>query len=146
MKTQRELMNILIDNIDPSKAEGLVKKFFTEELISNLLCNAFEMGGISYWVESVSSNRKEVSAPYTWATPLKENGYLILKHDPNQTGEEDDLEELKITRESINKGLILWVKDNNYNHHVVDALTENDDVITGDVFYQFISMGKVIYG
>ena len=49
----------------------------------------------------------------------------------------------RINKESISKGLKLMAQE--YPQHFLDAVTENDDAITVDVFFQCIVFNDVIY-
>jgi hypothetical protein len=127
-------LEILLSAVDPDKLEGL----FDDRDISNLLCNGCE-GGINYWATLVKHNRDEVGADYFHEAPLKDGGFFELRD-----AEDEEAEVARIDRNSINKGIKIFATK--YPWHCANALTENDDSETADVFIQCIAFGEVIYG
>ena len=106
--------------------------------ISHLLCCAFE-GGVGYWCQLTR---------YT----LDDDG--ILDYDSLADTSQDlewvvvDLhsnrEAHTVTPKKLQHGLSIMAEK--YPRHMNDALTENDDGDTGDVFLQCCIFGKVVYG
>ena len=109
----------------------------SKEIIDCMLCCAFE-GGSNYWARSPDNNAKEVGAEYAFQAPLFDKGYFIIQDM------EDEDKEYKVTKAVLEKGLQIMAKD--YERHFKDAVNENDDAITGDVFLQCCVFGEVIYG
>lgn len=128
-------LKALLKAVNPEK---LTNEVFDDELIGNLLCAGCE-GGINYWATVVGHNYKEVGAEYFHEAPLKEGGYFELRD-----AEDEDAEVKRIDRDAINKGIKIFATE--YPHHCANALLENDDAETGDVFIQCIAFGKTIYG
>jgi len=127
-------IELLLKAADPTKLDNLLD----DEMIGNLLCNGCE-GGINYWAESPDDNAKEVGADYFHEAPLKEGGFFTVKD-----AEDEDAPEIRIDRDAINKGIkVMAVK---YPWHLANALTENDDADTGDVFIQCAAFGEIVYG
>lgn len=127
-------LELLLKAVDPNKLEGL----FDDELISNLLCNGCE-GGINYWAESPDNNAKEVGADYFHQAPLKEGGFFTLRD-----AEDEDADIQIVNRESINKGIKIFATQHPW--HCANALLEDDDAETADVFIQCVAFGDVIFG
>ena len=126
-------LELLLSAVDPDKLEGL----FDDELIGNLLCNGCE-GGISYWASLVKHNKDEVGADYFHEAPLKKGGFFELRDC-----EDEDADIKVINRESINKGIKIFATKHPW--HCANALLEDDDSETADVFIQCIAFGEVIY-
>ena len=127
-------IELLLGASDPEKLNGL----FSDELIGNLLCNGCE-GGINYWAESPDNNAKEVGADYFHEAPLKEGVFFTLRD-----AEDEDAEEVRIDRKAIDKGIKIFATK--YPWHCANALTEDDDAETGDVFIQCVAFGEIVYG
>lgn len=114
--------------------------------ISYLLCNALE-GGINYWGR-VSPGK----------FPLKENGKSKTKKDYEYWHLElvldggtmivKDIEEyyddVELTREMLLNAVQKMADE--YPRHFHDWIEENDDAITGDVFFQLACYGEVHFG
>jgi len=110
---------------------------FNDETIKNLLCCACE-GGSNYWANSPDNNYKDVGAEYFHEAPVHKDGFFII------TDKEDEEVNVKVNREALNKGILAFVEK--YPHHAADALDENEDADTGDVFLQCCCFGEAIYG
>jgi hypothetical protein len=127
-----------------------VKVPITKQLISDLLCSAFE-GGSNYWYCI-----DEFIAPteMSWQTdpeqvfqhldyPLNDGGALII------SDKEDDepvkgKKTYRLDLESITKGLQVMAEK--CPRHFADMVSEDFDATTGDVFLQCCLFGEVIYG
>lgn len=113
----------------------------SDELVSNLLCCAFE-GGSNYWYmieryEPFGIN-KQFEFPHI-TVPLTEEGTIVIT-DKN----EEDGEHFKLNRLSLARGLQVMVTE--YSKHFQDILDETEDAATGDIFLQCCLFGKVIFG
>ena len=119
------------------------------EASQSLLCNAFE-GGSNYWymIEDQHQPDNFDNVDDDWrefnhiAYPTCEGGYLMIS-DEQEAGEEDKRTE-KLDLDSIRKGWRIMLEK--YPHHFFDALQQNDDAITGDVFLQCCLYEELIYG
>lgn len=108
------------------------------ELVQDLFICALE-GGSNYWYSQLCP-LKETS---TKSTPSERLYDDLLTH-----GFEIEDKEVgrlhRITPDRIKRGTILFYRDQ--TKHYNDAVSENSDAITGDVFLQSIVFGEVIYG
>lgn len=115
----------------------------SEERLNDLLTNALE-GGSNDWYYIVKSNRKELGVEFLSDVPFKEGGYLdVIDYD-----EEDDIHNpeniIRVDKERIYKGYKIFGEK--YPQHFYDAVMEQDDATTADVFFQCVVFGEVIYG
>lgn len=113
------------------------------ETVESLMCSAFE-GGSNYWCSGVEAIRED---EYEKAT-----GQFL--HEAVARGE---LSEIKVHDSEegwhyvvlcdvgyINAALQLMAEK--YPRHFADAVRGQDDATTGDVFFQCLVFGEVIYG
>ena len=121
----------------------------TNHRAADLLCNAFE-GGSNYWYMIEDYVEPEVVAkpwgeeeyhPSYISYPFSKGGAVIISDLEDEDGEHFTLDHAAIVR-----GKKIFATDERYSHHYADALKENDDAITGDVFLQLCLFGEVIYG
>ena len=108
----------------------------TNEIVKDLLISAFE-GGSNYWYTIVDHNRKETKAEFTSEVLAYENGRMSIQTD--------DHEEIWQVNNKDVKGAIALMEQK-YPRHYKDAIEENGDAETGDVFLQLVVFGEVIYG
>lgn len=114
-----------------------VETEINSEFVKNLMINAVE-SGIYYWCVKVRSNfehNKESEDPYY--AQVSNDGWSIKVYD-----EENECHYLN--RDSLKKGI--HIMKNKYGRHYNDAINENDDAITADVYFQCCTYGEVIYG
>ena|SRR5258708_7326988 len=124
------------------------------QTMSNLLCTAFE-GGSNYWYcikelrkpealtflsdarrAKVMEREPEVFRHLDY--PLNEGGALVIED------REEDGRVVELTLDSCLRG---WqIMHDSYPQNWADAMSENDDAETGDVFLQCCLFGEVIYG
>jgi hypothetical protein len=122
----------------------------SDEMIGNLLTNAFE-GGSNYWYQIVRQ-KKPQSNPEKWVYrsssqtvfphidyPMN-GGHLVIK-----SVEEPEGFPRFLNRKVIARGLQDLANSKDYRHHFADILKEDDDQITADVFLQFCLYGDVLY-
>lgn len=122
-----------------------MKPEFTSETIEDLMVSAME-GGSNYWYLI------EDTKPIKTATPeMKDEPLVCRLIKAVERG-------VKVTILDIEDEKVLGVLDKNsfvkgtelmfekYPYHYADAVTENGDAITGDVFFQLALMGELIYG
>lgn len=122
----------------------------SSELLSNVLCSAFDPGYAStgYWgtvdrkVEPLEwlhedKTRPEKGGHWLHEYPLSPGGKLIVWEQ-----EEDKRHEFGL--EQIRKGLDIMARD--FPKHFGDIISENDDAITADVLVQCGIFGEVKYG
>jgi len=113
----------------------------SDEIISNLLCSAFE-GGSNYWIAST----KTVEAPSghfdRTTTPLEPGGKVIVTLDEEHTKGAGVT--YVLDRDAIARGLAAMREK--APKHFGDVLAENDDATTGDLFLQCCLFGEVVYG
>lgn len=119
---------------------------FSCQLISSLLCSAFESGGINYWarIAEVKSpaklffrSDKEQTYPHL-DYPLNPGGYVLIEDT-----EADKPTKYKIDLESIQKGLQIMAEK--YPKHFADIQREDFDMNTADVFIQCCCFGETLY-
>jgi hypothetical protein len=136
--------------------------------LQNLLCVAFE-GGMSNWAMVVKKNKpteivnrfddEEIYKLYDY--PANPGGSIEvvdlhaeeeLDNAPpmdilgryNFKGWTPKTVPMKLDLEALQRGV--KVMHEKYPRHYADALSENDDAITGDVFLQCCLFGDAIYG
>lgn len=117
-----------------------------DEIISNLLCSAFE-GGSNYWLAST----RVLEFPQSTfdgdrfdrtTVPLQEFGkLLVVLQDEAYKGKGC---KYVLDREGIDRGLKAMKEK--APKHFGDMLAENGDADTGDVFLQCCLFGTVVYG
>ena len=114
----------------------------SDEIISNLLCCAFE-GGSNYWLRSTAyqMNGDTVRADRT-TLPLEDGGTVVCTLQDEHTKGAGVL--YRLDRAAILRGLAAMQEK--APKHFGDALAGNDDATTGDVFLQCALFGEVIYG
>lgn len=119
----------------------------TNSRAADLLCSAFE-GGSNYWymiedyVEpaEVAQPWGDEYTPKYISYPFSKGGAVII------ADMEDEEEKFTLDHAAIVRGKKIFATDERYSHHYADALKENDDAITGDVFLQLCLFGEVVYG
>jgi len=114
----------------------------TDEMISNLLCGAFE-GGSNYWLSSTrcEMNGDRVRADRT-TIAFEKGGAVVCvlgeAHDKAGTLE------YRLDRAALERGLAVLRKDVPYQF--AQIVHENDDADTADCFLQACLFGKIVYG
>jgi len=115
---------------------------FEKEIAAILICNALE-GGSNYWYYIDAHNFKEIDGiVYLSAILSHEKGFLVISDSSGH----NYFEPVKITYKDVE---IAWQKfsyEKKYRHHFYDAIRENDDACTGDVFFQLVVMKEVPFG
>jgi hypothetical protein len=118
-------------------------KFTTElpdETIAGLLCSAFE-GGSNYWYELVDYTTDSNRVPdYEGLTDPEKN----IKWSIKDYEDSDSVGLYQLDRAKIQQGIQVMADE--YPRHMADALSENHDAETGDVFLQCCLFGEVVYG
>lgn len=112
-----------------------------KQIIENLLCSAIE-GGSNYWYMIEDHNAKELGVTYVSELLLHPDAKMVIS---DSSGEEC-FEPVTVTHDDIKKAWTLFKTDNQYEHHYKDAIRENDDACTGDVFFQLVVFKDVIFG
>lgn len=113
-----------------------------DTLMSDLLCSAFE-GGSNYWylIERfeypLGKTRKDFRYPHV-EVPFQEGGAIIV------SAQEEPKKKYRLDRAALAKGWALMRDE--YARHYADAMTEDGDATTGDVFLQCCLFGEVVYG
>lgn len=109
-----------------------------DEVIKDLLLTALE-GGSNYWYMIEYHNTKDIKAESLYDTPLHSKGFIVFS-----LLEEDDDRTFLLNSEAITKG---WnTIEDRFPMHLKDAIEENGDACTGDVFLQCCLFGGVVYG
>ena len=116
--------------------EVVTKTKVTRERISDLLCNAFE-GGSNYWVGQLKILEEGLTDSKYAHDQIAYGATVKLYDDEAETT-------YIIGAAQVQRGLARLAED--YTHHWIDFINENDDATTGDVFLQCIVFGEVIYG
>lgn len=126
-----------INNVDKNNKNFPVSFEVTQERVKDLLVNAIETA-IYYWCERVDCDfESSFGNGLDMYNDLDNDAWALVVTS-------DDGEKTRINKESISKGLKLMAQE--YPQHFLDAVTENDDAITADVFFQCIVFNDVIYG
>lgn len=137
-------------NEEERKAYAASLRLIKDDIRENLLCSAIE-GGSNYWyyLPDVTMCDKYGEK----GDPLVTKMFLAImagEKIPVTDIEEDDCESDGehrlgyISLENMDKAEQLMILK--YSTHFGDAITENDDASTGDVFLQLIVMGDIMYG
>jgi len=136
----------------------LIQIDFPDEKIRGLLCCAFE-GGSNYWymIDKIiypagfrqadyrEGGKAQPSAGYwNWSqiVPLQKGGALVI-----ETKAKDEIAGKKkwvLDREAIARGL--KVMREKYPKHFGDAMADDGDADTGDVFLQCCLFGELVFG
>lgn len=108
--------------------------------VENLLTTAIE-GGSNYWYLIHDHNKKEVlECQYLSSLLANPKGQMTV----------GDLEEgfdtRVVTHADVIKAWNLFSTDKRYQKHYGDLLSENDDATTGDIFFQLVVLGEVVFG
>ncbi len=111
-----------------------------DEVMSNLLCSAFE-GGSNYWytIEKFEypEGKKRADFKFPHLEVPFQGGSLKITAD-------GEPKVYTLDRKALDKGWKLMITDQ--PHHYADAITGGGDASTGDVFLQLCLFGKVIFG
>lgn len=126
---------------------------YPTQRVLDLIIDALDSGAISYWLrgpvvvnlpegfEPDALSWLEASAkPWTcrrcYFAPLVAGGSLVL---PVEDGTDAVLDIGAVTRG-------LQVMESKAPRHFADWLSENEDAITADVFFQCCAFGELVYG
>lgn len=117
----------------------------TNRKAADLICIAFE-GGSGYWAEiegyqdpeKITNPWGNEYAPRYVSYPFSEGGVVIVR-------DMEDNKDLILDKAAIERGKKAF-EDDKFIHHYMNAIKENDDAETGDVFLQLCLFGDVIYG
>lgn len=104
------------------------------ERVAYTLCAALE-GGSTYWAEGVKVSDYRGCE---WAHEAIACGasFKVL-HDGEVTAVENSL---------IRIGLTMTILAEKHMEHFSDVIRENEDAETGDIFFQLLCFGEVVYG
>lgn len=112
-----------------------------------LLCNAME-GGSGYWISSTKYtypaglDKASVEYPHL-EVPFMKGGSILISAEDHANPDRKDGRWL-LNHEALLNG---WaVMADKAPRHFLDAINENDDAGTGDVFLQCCLFGEVIFG
>lgn len=114
-----------------------------EERIADLIETA--LNHIGYWCEITSCDiiKKHVeSGEREELAVVLSEGRIILQHIDPDNG--DKLETLTWDHEAVKRGLKLMVEE--HAHQFAQFMSEQGDMVTGDVFAQCCLLGEVRYG
>ena len=117
-----------------------VKKL-TDEVISDVLCCAFE-GGSNYWcVIKKYGNPDNIKCEQRYLDlPLSEKGFVMIGTVDDGIADKP----IRLDRKSIAKGLQLM--QDKYPEHFNNILDDNFDAETGDVMLQMAVFKELVYG
>jgi len=108
-----------------------------KQLTEDLICDALE-GGSNYWYMIVDHNKNVTGCTYLHEIPLRLNGYIAINHK-----EENGIPKILCVA-SLKQG---WrILEEKYPIHFNDAINDQHDATTADVFLQCCLFGEVIYG
>ena len=110
-----------------------------EEIMSNLLCSAFE-GGSNYWctVKDLVYPEGKTKKDFTYIYELPFHGGAVKIKADGEKGI------FTLDRKALEKGW-LTMRDE-ISQHWADAISEMGDATTGDVFLQACLFGKIVFG
>lgn len=122
------------------------RRQITDKMIFNLLTVAFE-GGSNYWIARAEVIKR--AKPGTSAFPLREGDTNVYLADHCIQGSvklyvDDESNGRSIDRDVLTKGMDVFISK--YPSHWTDALLENEDAETADIYLQCCLFGEVIYG
>ena len=109
------------------------------EMVEYLLISAFE-GGSNYWyddLETLDKTSTKSTASERFYEDIVTHGFSLVDKENNNTKH-------SVTPEML-KAAVKVMHDTELSHFN-DAMNENDDASTGDVYLQLAVFGKVIYG
>lgn len=120
----------------------------SDEIRLNLLTSAIE-GGSNCWYLFDEDACEIIDAikPPDKKTPFVERLWAALEAGakvPVTDIEEEEGLLGYLSKASLDKAEKLMA--DKHPHHFADAVSENDDAITGDVFFQLAVMGEIVYG
>jgi hypothetical protein len=107
-------------------------------VVEGLITTAFE-GGSNYWYTNLKADDADkLDDVEYWhiELPMMEGRYVTFK--------DIDDDEHRLDLAAIKKGLAIMAAK--YPRHMNDAIVENDDGDTADVFLQCCIYGNVVYG
>ncbi len=116
-----------------------VGKHDLDELMSDLLCSAFE-GGSNYWctVEDLVYPKGKTKKDFTYIYELPFHGGAVkIKADEGKGI-------FTLDRQALDRGWIVFRDE--CARHYADAMCETADATTGDVFLQACLFGKIVFG
>lgn len=115
----------------------LVESEITNERISDLLIGAVE-SGIYYWCVKIRPNyNHDESSDIPYYANIYDENWSIKVFDEDENCHFLD-------KDSLKKGIKIMNK--NYNQHYMNAIGDDYDAITADVFFQCCVFGETIYG
>lgn len=132
-------------NLDKNTDKLSIMLEIEYDMIQGLLSCAF-CGGSNYWILSVEPHHSE----YDKITPQMRgifsnletialyHGYVIVHT------QDEPLVNHRLDFATIQRGLRVML--DKYPRHFADAVGENADAITGDVFLQCCLFGEIVYG
>ena len=132
---------------DKYKIEGL--KVLEPYDVYSLIVSAWE-GGSSYWAHVSDGMMDQILAKTEDMgedEPTVNRVIMAIQRGlPVKVRDAEEPENVLgiLTPESWAKGEALMLK--NQRRHFADILSENDDAITADIFFQFCLMGELVYG
>lgn len=106
------------------------------ERVAYTLCAALE-GGSNYWIEGQTTNFDNMPAGVEWAHEAIAHGAQFIF----KIFEEDDYQKPEKT---VAEALVLMATD--HATHFKDMINENEDAETGDILFQLICFGEIVYG
>ncbi len=126
------------------KSIKVIQEVFIES-IQDLLCSALESGGSSYWsnidsfIYPSGETKDSLGIKYEHLELPFKGGTIVFTdlEDPKR-------EKMRLTLESISYGLQIMA--NKFPKHFADFISEDYDMVTGDVFLQCCLFKAVIYG
>ena len=118
-----------------------VEVIISEQVLSDLLCCAFE-GGIGFWAKVDDSTDL---ASHFHEEVLADGGWVTLSDNTGEGFPEDGPDRVKLDRETAIKGLgVMAATQPHHFAHVVDPSLM--DSTTGSVFVQCACFGEVVFG
>jgi hypothetical protein len=121
----------------------------TDQQREDLIVTALE-GGSNYWYflsDAAVSIVEKATWHYKKGTPFSIRFWVAIKNGaviPIHDAEDEKTKIGEISLASIEKGEQL-LADKHF-HYLSDILTENGDAATGDAWFQYCSLGELVYG
>lgn len=123
------------------------------QMVANLLTNAWDSGAVAYWgirgATTVPGNyTPPKSHPEMWeakyVAPMLGGSVVFFDSETCDMDDDDQPHDWTLDGKAIQRGLDCFHEQ--APRHYVDAIRENDDAETADVFVQLCLFGEIVYG
>ena len=126
----------------PESIKVSITQEVKEETLKNLLTSVREGGYSNSWIRQINvvGNEKQIEEDYLtglYNAPFVEGGKWEIKVY-------DDKKKYTVDMDAIKKGTQIFF--DKHPRHAADMMSENDDAITADVWFQCCALGELVYG